>query len=398
MKRGGKLKVILIRGRAIDPSANKIAEALAQNGHEVTLVVWDRQRTLDDAAGRGYLIRRFTLKAPYDKPIALLLIPLWWIYQLRFLLGTQCDVIHACDLDTLIPAMLAKLVKRVNLCYTIYDFYANNLPDGRFQLLRNLVRRIVASVEKFAIGFTDILFLVDESRVEQVQGARIRKLVYTYNSPADYFAGGRRLETKPTSATSAVTLFYAGAIHESRGIRYVVKAVEGMQDVSLVIAGIGPERKLVEDACRRCERIRYLGQIPYREVIERTAAADILFAFYDTRIPTNRYASPNKLFEAMMCAKPIIVSNGSTMTRIVRQENCGLIAPYGDTEAIKAAILELKNNPELRQRLGQNGRMAYEKKYSWEIMAGRLTSAYREMAEQQSRTHPKLGANSKGVE
>ncbi|MFO7891747.1 MAG: M48 family metallopeptidase, partial [bacterium] len=33
-------------------------------------------------------------------------------------------------------AIPASLVKRVPLCYTIYDFYANNLPHGRFEPLR----------------------------------------------------------------------------------------------------------------------------------------------------------------------------------------------------------------------------------------------------------------------
>jgi glycosyltransferase involved in cell wall biosynthesis len=356
-----------------------VAKVLAKNGHEVTLLVWDRQNTLKGKSGKEYVICRFIFKAPYDRLTVVFCFPFWWIYEFFFLLKNECNVIHACDLDTLMPAVLVKLIKKVKLCYTIYDFYASNLPDGRFALLRKLVRRLVASVEKFGIRFTNVLFLVDESRVEQVKGTRIKKLVYIYNSPPDYFATRGKPETESLSGTSTITMFYAGAIHRSRGLEYIVKAVEELENVRLFIAGTGPDKGIIEDAHRRCKRIHYLGQIPYAEVIERTVATDILFAFYDTKIPANRYASPNKLFEAMMCAKPIIVSDGSSMTNIVKEENCGLIVPYGDIEAIKVAMLELKNSPQLRRRLGENGRKAYNEKYGWEIMTGRLVNAYREI-------------------
>ena len=373
------MKVTLVRARAIDPAVNKVAKTLSENGHDVQLLVWDRQHTLGAEEGDGYTIRKFNLKAPYDKFAVLFCLPIWWIYEFFLLLRDKCDVVHACDLDTLIPAILIKLVKRVRLCYTVYDFYANNLPDGRFRLLRKALRSLVASVERFGIRFTDVLFLVDESRLEQVKGARIRKLVYIYNSPPDYFAARGRPAAESMTGTSAIAIFYAGLIHKSRGLEHVVRAVEGLEDTRLVIAGTGPDKEMIENACRRCKRIQCLGQIPYTEVIERTVAADILFAFYDPAIPNNKYASPNKLFEAMMCAKPIIASDGSSMANIVREENCGLIVPYGDVAAIREAIIKLKSDGNLRQTLGENGRRAYEERYSWSIMEKRLINAYREI-------------------
>lgn len=104
---------------------------------------------------------------------------------------------------------------------------------------------------------------------------------------------------------------------------------------------------------------------------------DVLFATYDPIYPTNRYASPNKLFEAMMCHKPIIVNDGTSMADIVRRENCGIVVPYGDVNELKNAILKLKNNPQLYGRLGVNGRNAYDTKYSWKIMEQRLLDVYK---------------------
>jgi glycosyltransferase involved in cell wall biosynthesis len=125
--------------------------------------------------------------------------------------------------------------------------------------------------------------------------------------------------------------------------------------------------------------VTFIGTIPYDEVIRRTLQSDLLFALYDPNVPNNRYASPNKLFEAMMCGKPILVSDGTAMAEIVREEECGLVVPYGDVDAIKHAILTLKNDPALCRRLGENGRRAYETKYNWKIMEERLLEIYRRL-------------------
>jgi len=372
------MRVTLVRSRTIDEAVYKVARTLAEDGHEVKLLVWDRQRDLNINSRDGYQIIRFTVGAPYDTIWALLYLPLWWAYELYFLLRYRADVIHACDFDTLPPALVAKLLKRMKLCYQIYDFYASNLPDGRFGIVRRLIRTLTGSLEKFCIRFAEVLFLADEGRYEEVKGARISKLVCIYNSPPDFW--GKIAQTAPMT-TSGLVIFYAGVLSPPRGLQYMIQAVEELDDVALFIGGAGPEQATIEKAAGRCSRIKYLGRLPsYEDIIKRTMAADVLFRFSDPAHHKTKYESPNKLFEAMMCGKPIIVSEGSLMSKTVEKEHCGLCVPYGDVAALKDAILTLKNDPDLRRRLGENGRNAYEERYSWALMQNRLVNTYRELA------------------
>jgi len=363
--------VILIRSRAIDPSVLKVAKTLAENGYDVRVLLWDRTgRRKKVEITDGYITVYFGAKAPHDKITAALLLPLWWLYELLFLIIHSIEIIHACDLDTLLPAIIAKRIKKAKLCYTIYDFYADNLPKS-FPLLG---RKLIAYIERFGIGLCDAVFIVDPSRYEQIKKARIRKLGILYNSPPD--CAGERLLLNP-KITPPIILFYAGLIDRSRGLIDVIKAVRDIDDVVLIVAGVGPDVKMFENLSRSLkDKVKYIGFIPYNEVIKKTLEADILFALYDPSIPNNLYASPNKLFEAMMCGKPIIVNDGTSMSNIVKEEDCGLVVPYGDVKAIKEAILKLKNDPELRQTLGMNGRKAYEERYSWRIMEKKLLELY----------------------
>ena len=159
-----------------------MAHSLADNGYEVTLLVWDRQGTVEVDQISGFSVNRCTFRAPYDSPRVMLYLPKWWYYEFIFLLKNDCSIIHACDIDTILPAVLAKLLKKVRLIYTIYDFYADCLSDRT----PRFVRKLVASFEKNMIRFTDTLILVDESRYAQINGAKINKIAYIYNTPPDH--------------------------------------------------------------------------------------------------------------------------------------------------------------------------------------------------------------------
>lgn len=369
------MRVILIRSRATDSAIFKLATSLSRNGHDVKLLLWNRHMTLDKSKHPNCEIHSFDFKAPYDKMAALPFIPIWWIYELSFLLKENYDVIHACDLDTLYPAILASRIKKSKLIYSIYDFYAHNLPDGSLHLLRRLIRKTIASIEKYGITFTDILFLADESWYEEIRGVNISKLVYLYNSPPDVM---NDQNCEAITKNEEIIIFYTGVLSKVRGLDKIIEAIRGINGVILIIGGEGTEKDYIQKISLLLnQKVRYLGWIPtYEEVIRRTMESDILIRFSDPAYPLMKYESPNKLFEAMMCRKPIIVSEGGPKSEIVRKEQCGLVVPYHDINAIRNAIITLRDNSYLRDSLGANGRKAYETKYSWKIMESRLINAY----------------------
>lgn len=362
------MKVILVRSRAIDPAINKIANCLSRQGCNVKLLLWDRNADSNDQV--DYKKITFNLRAPYDKFHVVFYLPLWWLFEFIYLLKDDSDIIHATDLDTLIPASLVKLIKRKKLFYTIYDFYADNLPSSVPRFFKNFI----SWLEKLLIQFTDVLFLADESRIAQIEGSKINQVYYIYNSPPDYFKKGIIPSNQKITLNKQLVLFYGGLLHESRGLDAVIKAINGI-NIKLIFAGDGPLKQEIEGLTRINENIEYKGFLNYEDIVNETLAADILFAFYDPTIPNNRYASPNKLFEAMMSGKPIIVNDDTSMANIVRNEECGIIVPYGDEKSIKKAISALEDSS-LYEKLGKNGRKAYLKKYNWSIMEKRLLEAY----------------------
>ena len=83
---------------------------------------------------------------------------------------------------------------------------------------------------------------------------------------------------------------------------------------------------------------------------------------------------------AMMLAKPIVVAQDTNMDIAITENECGIVVPYANVQALEKALLRLANEPDLCLTLGQNGRKAYETKYGWPIMKTRLLNLYQNLS------------------
>ena len=82
-------------------------------GFCVDLLCWDRGREYPRFEQReGYRIRRCHIPAPYASKWLFVMMPLWWVYAFFQLLCRRYDASHACDFDTVAPALAARVLRR----------------------------------------------------------------------------------------------------------------------------------------------------------------------------------------------------------------------------------------------------------------------------------------------
>ena len=111
--------------------------------------------------------------------------------------------------------------------------------------------------------------------------------------------------------------------------------------------------KDVFDKIQGSDNLKYEGVLQPVDALGLEARSDAILALYDPLVLWNNITLPNKLFEAMMCGVPIITN---IATEIVNETQCGIIVDYDNIDEMKKGIVELRDNPELRKRLGENGR------------------------------------------
>lgn len=367
-------RIILIKTNPldVDPRLVKEIDALKHGGYSITLLCWDRDcQDNKTEKPKDFNEIRLKLKAPWGIKI-LPFLPIWWCITFFYLMKTNWDILHAINFDTVVPAMLVAKIKRKPIIYEMYDTYEDmiNLP--------RIIRNACVSIDKLFMRLATAVIIVDEARIEELCGIPNPNIAVIYNSPLPSFVQPNDCRSR----NSKFNIFFAATLHKSRRLNLdkVIAAIKNINNVELIIAGYGDQVEEIKKWTKNMpDKVKFIGKISYAEVISRNMKADLLFTLYDPIIPINKYASPNKLFEAMMCGKPILVSEGTATARIVKEENCGLVVDCNNTDEIKNKIITLKKNPELCKRLGDNGKKAYEQKYSWALMEQRLLSLYQQI-------------------
>lgn len=362
-------EILFIRSNSFSPRVIKEAKSMVNNGYDVSLFLWNRNgEDLSKNHGREYAIYEFKRSVPFGSFRFFYHWFIWWYAIIKHIMGHDYDIIHVCGVDSYPPVIIGKLAKKYSIIYDIFDFFGPSLPGNTPHIVRNFF----TVVEKFLIQFADAVIIVDESRLSQLKGSKASKLTIIVNCVSDEFEKLKKYE----KIRDRFVIFYGGMLSKSRGLIQLIEAIKDESDLELIVAGTGEDEIELISLFDKYNNIKYLGQVSHLEAIKLTYMSNVIFGFYDPVVPNNQLASPNKLFEAMMCATPIIVNEETTMADIVNNENCGVIVPYSDVKQLKNILIKLKNDQHYCENLGQNGRIAFEEKYNWDIMEQRLVNLY----------------------
>jgi glycosyltransferase involved in cell wall biosynthesis len=363
-------RVVFLRSKSpagIEPRLAKEAASLARAGYEVHAVLWDRTRAYPAEEVRdGIRIHRYRLAAPEGTPDLASRLPRWQWFALRKATRLRPDIIHTVDFDTAWAARMAARLTRAKLVYDIFDFYAEMITAD----LPPWIRQRLAAAERHMVQRADLVILPDLRRQAQFGHVRPKQIIEVMNVPED--------RTVRVQIGSDFTVFYGGMIAKDRGLLDLLAACEST-GAKLIVAGHGPDEAALLPQLETSPVCMVLGMISYEEVLKQTAMAHAVTALYDPKVPNNRYAAPNKVFEAAMLSKPVIVSEGTAIAELVRSTGFGLVVPYGDRTALREALERLMLSPAECEAMGARGRSAFESGFNWKVMEARLLEAYRSL-------------------
>ncbi len=336
------MKVVILRSNPVapDPRVEKEARALSGAGYSVIALGWDRSAALPVRESReAWEIIRLPIRAPFGQGLGNLPQVIRWQWGLwRWLVRhkQEYDLIHACDFDTILPAFLIKLFWQKKVVYDIFDFYADLLQRTP-EWLKSCLRRC----EFFFINHVDGVILADEARREQIAGTHPSHLAIVVNSPEDIL--GRI--TPVVLPDSQLHLSYVGLLEIRRGLLHVLDILRSRPEWTLELAGTGRDARAILDGAKRMPNVHWHGEVAYDRALALNAAADVLFATYDPEVPNHRYSSPNKIFEAMMLGKPVIVARDTNADRLVEKESCGMVVSYGDRDELEVRPIQVGTRP-----------------------------------------------------
>ena len=353
-----------------DSRSTKEIMALAEAGHNIRVIGWDRT---GEAAGKCQVAFKsiadrvsfefFSLNTVSGSGIKnFTKFFLWFRFVEKTL--SKCiegmDWVHACDLDSGWPAYRVCRRTATKLVYDIFDYYidSHSLPF--------FMRHVVEKMEISVINDSVATIICTEERREQIKKARPHKVVVIHNSPD---ITGINL-----GAPELWDYTYCGAFVEDRLLEEILQEYKKNKTLKVLFAGSGKYQRIAE-SCAREDNFEFLGKIPYSRVLELEAQTAVLSAIYNPLKRNHRLCAPNKFYEALALGKPVIVCRGTGIDKLVNEYNVGIVIDY-DVQQFYRALEILLSDRQNRIEMGTRARKMYIEKYHWNIMKKRLLNIY----------------------
>jgi glycosyltransferase involved in cell wall biosynthesis len=165
----------------------------------------------------------------------------------------------------------------------------------------------------------------------------------------------------PDQQPARYPIGFIGRLDPVKRIPDLIDAVMPLgQRIHLEIFGDGPEKQRISRLGVLSGCFTLHGVVPApREALEQIG----LLA-----LPSEAEGFGLVLIEAMAAGVPVVATDAPGIRDVVQNEINGLLVPVGDVQALRAAILRVIEDRNLRDRLVAAGLKTVREKYTWEIV------------------------------
>lgn len=174
----------------------------------------------------------------------------------------------------------------------------------------------------------------------------------------DMFRPADRAAARARFGFVGPTLLFVGHLIPRKNQALAVRALPLLPEARLVLAGEGPDRKMLADLAVDlgvADRLRFLGAVPHAELAEVYSAADVLL------LTSQREGWPNVLLEAMACGTPVAATAVSGVPEVVAAPEAGRLIAEATPAALAAVVKSLLIAPPSRAAT-----RAYAERFSWD--------------------------------
>lgn len=305
-------------------------------------------------------------------------------------------------------------VADVNLLYALYRWYRKERPDivhhftikpviygsiaARFAGVpkiintitglgyvftedeRRWLRSIVHFLYRFALRGTRFTFFQNREDHHYFLANNLTQGHATFVLPGsgvdcDHF---RPALSNHGTSDGGVTFLMLTRLLKDKGVYEFVEAARKVKkthpDSEFLLLGRRDERNpsvVAEKDLEVWERkgiVKWLGEV--EDVRPIIADADVVV------LPSYREGLPRSLLEAAAMEKPVITTDAVGCRDAVAHGRTGLVVPVKDSAALAAAMKEMIENPEMRSRMGREGRRRVKERFDERIVLKKILEVY----------------------
>jgi glycosyltransferase involved in cell wall biosynthesis len=284
-------------------------------------------------------------------------------------LAQHADVLHAQDIASVLPAMVAQRVRSAPIVTTYHTSHFLKRAGSPFW--RPIFKRFLEAAD-YNLAASGEIAGVGESIAP---GSSIEPL--TNGVDTGFF---QKMEpTLPPLDEGRFRLIVPRRLFHKNGVEHFVRAmplIAERADVEAVLVGDGPERDRLERMAGELgvsDRMHFMGARPHGEMPGLLSSGDLAV------FPSLMEATSVAALECMSCELPVAATNVGGLPEIVSDAVGGLFEP-ADPNALADKVASLLQSGRLKE-LGAEGRRRVVAGWSNARLADRHLEIYKEVIE-----------------
>lgn len=295
----------------------------------------------------------------------------------------KVDIIWAANPNILsvIPALIISTVKRCPFVLNVDDLWPEDLYAVGLLREGSAISKVAELLAKFAYTKASLITPISPGYVRVISGKYgvCLKKIHVVRAGVDIrkFKPAR----EEPRGKNCFTVLYSGAFSISYDFDQVLEAaklLENYKDIEFVLQGGGELTDYIKGrvAKLRVNNVRVVDRILSRdEVAKLLCEADALI------LPLRDFGKPylgipSKLYEYQAAGKPIICCAEGQPAEYLSKTKSGIVVKPGDFKKLAEAVILLKENKQMAEKLGISGRQYVEANLSIERIAREMINAF----------------------
>lgn len=284
---------------------------------------------------------------------------------------------------------LVPVVKRITKNILVFDavltLYETNVVDRRLFDERTVKAKFLYSLDYCALHNADIILsdtVAHMNYYSNTYSLNLNKFRRLFVSADDDFFYPRRYKKE---TDNFYVMFWGGFI-PLHGVEYIIRAAKLLgshKEIRFELRGFGQTYNEVLNLSKslNAKNITFVPNfVPYEEFPNYVAKADICLGVFGKTMKAQR-VMPTKAVEALAMQKPLITGDSPAARELLVNMENSLMVSMANPAALADAILTLKNDRKLREKIAENGYRLFKEKLSPKAIGKELKSVLIKFAE-----------------
>jgi len=301
-----------------------------------------------------------------DSPIFLRYFKLLWNY-LR--LKKHDVIIVGAQGHTSVPLawLLAKIFRRKLIFDPFLSLYDTAVFDRKEVNKKSLKAKYYYCLDKWSCALADCVIVdtqEDFRYIHEEFGIKKEKFRRVFVGADDEIFYPVEVEKNDNNF---IVLFY-GTYIPLHGIEYIVEAakiLEDHEDIEFEILGSGQTYKDIMNLSKKLKikNISFKEEWVEKNPQKYIGKVDVCLGIFGNT-PKAKRVIPNKAFQAIAMKKPLITGDTPAAREVFLNEENAILCEMANPEAIAGAILLLKEDEKLREKIAENGYRLFLKRFT----------------------------------